>query len=141
MPNLYILLLYDLLKFWQLYLGPSSKYLERIISENNNIELVQLLLKNGADVNLTNQYGATPLHIIVSSNDVESLNLLLKAGSDPNVKDKVFESTPLHFLANSAFVNPVPDEITQMILSLLKHGAKVDLEKVVKPFKNSILWF
>lgn len=29
----------DLLKFWQLYLGPSSKYLERIISENNNIEL------------------------------------------------------------------------------------------------------
>ena len=55
--------------------------------------------------------------------------MLLKAGSDPNVKDKVFESTPLHHLViRAVFENPVPDEITQMILSLLKHGAKVDLE-------------
>lgn len=90
-------------------------------------KIIKLLLDHGANVNQTDENGATPLTIIATSYDLESLNLLLESGADPNVKDRVFGSTPLHYLVACAITNPVPDEITQMIFSLLNHGANENL--------------
>ena len=51
------------------------------------------LIKNGADVNITNEYGSTPLHYAKTT---EQTKLLLEAGANPNTKNN-FGETPLHF--------------------------------------------
>ena len=66
----------------------------------SSIEMVDLLLKNGADPNTKNNHGNTPLHFASAySNDTSSLatvDLLLRSGADPNAKDN-YGCTPLHF--------------------------------------------
>ena len=49
-------------------------------------ENIQLLLSNGADVELTNTIGRKPIHV---ANDEESLRLLLEHGADANAVDQV----------------------------------------------------
>lgn len=81
-------------------------------------EVVSLLLKNGANVNIKNKDGYTPLHW---AHSVEVASLLLKYGkygtvASVNVQNK-YGHTPLHS-AKSV-------EIASL---LLKHGAKVNIK-------------
>lgn len=46
-------------------------------------EMVRLLLRNGADPNVRDEQGETPLHIAVRHNVKRSADLLLAAGADP----------------------------------------------------------
>ncbi|WP_353269891.1 ankyrin repeat domain-containing protein [Wolbachia endosymbiont (group A) of Myopa testacea] len=71
---------------------------------------VDLLLEAGADPNIKDDRGKTPLHY-ASYNNIGSL---IKAGTDPNVKDSE-ERTPLHYAAS------IGDE--KSINVLLEHGA------------------
>ncbi|WP_341818436.1 ankyrin repeat domain-containing protein [Wolbachia endosymbiont (group B) of Ennomos erosarius] len=71
---------------------------------------VDLLLEAGADPNIKDDRGKTPLHY-ASYNNIGSL---IKAGTDPNVKDNE-ERTPLHYAAS------IGDE--KSINALLEHGA------------------
>ena len=52
-----------------------------------NVEIVRMLIDAGADVNLKDNNGDTPLHIASSSLDLDLVLLLLNGGADPNVKD------------------------------------------------------
>lgn len=45
-----------------------------------------LLLKNGADVNLSGEFGATPLHCAASSRKLENFVALLKGGANPDIR-------------------------------------------------------
>ncbi|VUZ51175.1 unnamed protein product [Hymenolepis diminuta] len=58
-----------------------------LISENKIDEIVTLL-KNGADPNWTNFYGATPLMLAAQFESEEILKILLKMGGNPRVGDK-----------------------------------------------------
>ena len=60
--------------------------------------LVQILLKEGADVNLARENGSTPLNAAAINGHSEVVKLLIEAGADVNKPNKYGE-TPLH-LAN-----------------------------------------
>ena len=59
-----------------------------------NIEAVKQHLADGADVNVKDNNGCTPLHTATK----EIAELLIANGADVNAKDN-FKSTPLHFAA------------------------------------------
>jgi ankyrin repeat protein len=50
--------------------------------------VVKLFLERGADPNIKNKYGATPLHKAAFSSRVDVVRLLLVHGADQTVKDE-----------------------------------------------------
>lgn len=72
------------------------------------IQFIQLLLKNGANVNEKNSEGRTPLHyisgIINPKLRSQILDILMKAGANINAQDN-FGDTPLHVAVNFLHVN------------------------------------
>jgi len=59
-----------------------------------NTEVIDLLIRNGAEVNGQNKDGATPLLGAAFLGRVEAVNLLLAEGADPNIRNDKGE-TPL----------------------------------------------
>lgn len=49
----------------------------------NQLEVIEYLLQQGADVNCVNKQGNTPLHRAVSQKYIEGMKLLLEYGADP----------------------------------------------------------
>jgi len=61
--------------------------LRSIIDDNeDSLQIVQLLIDNGADVNKSNYYGHRPILVAVRK-DTKILELLLKNGGNPNFYD------------------------------------------------------
>jgi hypothetical protein len=56
-------------------------------AENGHIEIARLLLQNGAEVNVRNNYGNTPLHWAASNGHVDILHLLVENGVDLEAQD------------------------------------------------------
>ena len=50
--------------------------------------VAKLLIDNGSDVNVKDEYGWTPLHSAAIKGDLETVQALLKAGADMTAKDK-----------------------------------------------------
>ena len=65
--------------------GDSSTPLQKAI-ELKNTAFAAKLIRHGANVNVTDQYGWTPLHIAAYNNDLPTVTLLLDLGADPNAK-------------------------------------------------------
>ena len=63
---------------------------------NKNADILDLLLRNGGDVDLDDGFGATPLMYAVSTEQIELVKILLAYKADPNLKDKT---------GNTAFSN------------------------------------
>ena len=83
-----------------------------------NIDLVRLLLANGADVNVTNHWGDTALMWAIEVENVELVQLLLDNGADVNAREKN-GVTALLLAAN--------EEKTEMVKFLLANGADVNV--------------
>jgi ankyrin repeat protein len=81
-----------------------------------DVQTVEALIKTGANVNATNQAGATPLHYGVGTERVVAL--LLEAGANPNACS-ITGNTPLHSAAAR------PDAFAQ-VKRLLEAGAQVN---------------
>jgi ankyrin repeat protein len=94
---------------------PGSTPLHRA-ALRGDAESVAALIGSGADVNATNNAGATPLHYGVGSDRI--VDLLLKAGANPNACS-IAGNTPLHSAAAR------PDAFNQ-VKQLLDAGAQVD---------------
>ena len=64
-----------------------------------NIEIVELLLSpphgSGANPNLPNSDGHTPLWIMASSGNMQCMEILIKYGADLNIRDNLGGATPL----------------------------------------------
>jgi ankyrin repeat protein len=54
-------------------------------SSNNYIEIVKLLLEQGADITVASNKGWTPLKLVLDSGYVEVVKLLLEQGTDMTV--------------------------------------------------------
>jgi len=88
-----------------------------VISGYSNI--VKYLVEHGADVNLANLRGETPLHLAVlgSDNGVDIISFLLNEGSWIEIEDECGD-TPLMYATR--------EEIPQAVEVLLMHGADAD---------------
>jgi len=60
-------------------------------------ESVELLIANGADVNVKDKWGRTPLHFAAAHGHKELVELLIANGADVNAKESEVGHTPLFF--------------------------------------------
>ena len=63
------------------------------------LQMVQLLVANRAEVNVRNRAGATPLSEAARVGNEPVVNVLLQAGADPNGIESATSVTPLHLAA------------------------------------------
>ena len=95
-------------------------------------EKYENLIKNGAETNITDFDGSTPLHYAAKNNNVELCTLLLDNGANVNAADNTGQ-TPLH-LAISSFED-IKDENTKnqntiLCNLLLNRGANVNAKDI-----------
>jgi len=80
-------------------------------------EVVEFLLEHGADPNIKNNDGSTPLHYAADNSKV--VEVLLEHGADLNIRDK-YGATPLHDAAENGH-----PEVVEL---LLEHGADPNIQ-------------
>jgi ankyrin repeat protein len=88
-------------------------------SEAEVLSGAQLLLKNGAKIDLQNKKGQTALHLASQRGHLDFMELLLNRGAVVDVPDKD-GFTPLHLA-----ISKVERRAAEL---LLKHGANIDLQ-------------
>ena len=66
-----------------------------IAAQSENVKLVNLLLKYGADPSVRDVFGRTPLHLVTTP---EVAKILIKAGADVNARENSLGYTPLHLV-------------------------------------------
>lgn len=92
---------------WVLHEGDEGTPLHVAAGMSDNVTMVQLLLKNGADVSLKNIMQRTPLHCAACYTvDTDVCHLLLKNGANGNDKD-VFGDTPFQQVLRSGSLDTV----------------------------------
>lgn len=88
-------------------------------SNTPNMEMVQLLLEQGANVNAQNIQLMTPLAYLCKQPCAEMVELLLKKGADPKIANKD-GNLPQHFAAANNYV-----DVMRVLLEF-----KIDLESI-----------
>ena len=57
-------------------------------TDNANLDMISILVRCKADVNITDKHLRTPLDRAAQFGHVEAVRLLLRLGADPNAKDE-----------------------------------------------------
>ncbi|MBV0899586.1 MAG: ankyrin repeat domain-containing protein [Wolbachia endosymbiont of Fragariocoptes setiger] len=63
-------------------------------------KIVSILLKEGADPDIQDRYGYTPLHIVTRYGYQDVIETFLNYNANPNIKDK-YDNTPLCYAVES----------------------------------------
>ena len=96
----------------------------------DDLATVQHLLDAGADPDLGNDYGVTPLILAAENRSMPVIEALLKAGTDPNTP-LWSGATPLMVVSKSGLRKG-----TQL---LLQHGADVNVQEPVRG-QSALMW-
>ena len=102
----------------------------------DSIDIVQLLLDNGADPNSTNNNNRTPLHSAVFINpNKEFIELLLQYGANPNIED-IDGETPIDLVRKLLSEYKAAQTIQNNEGETSKDLAQeyIDIEKLFNPF-------
>jgi ankyrin repeat protein len=104
--------------------------LMKLAVEKGNLDMVQLLLRAGIDVNIRIDYespvdgrieaGFTPLFYAITSPKI--LDFLLKRGAEVNARDESGMTTLMH-ASQWTF-----DDAISAVRTLIRHGADIDVE-------------
>ena len=87
------------------------------ILEKDGSEFVKFLVSKGADVNVKNNDGDTPLHLAVKENNAEAIKFLLSQKADGNVKNNDGD-IPLHLAMKESNI--------EVVKILVSNGANVN---------------
>jgi ankyrin repeat protein/L-ascorbate metabolism protein UlaG (beta-lactamase superfamily) len=79
--------------------GPNFRTPLHAACDMGKPELIEVLVTNGAKVNLFSNAGFTPLHYAVKSGNIEAVKFLVDHGAFLNIKEKEQGSTELHLAA------------------------------------------
>lgn len=91
-------------------------------AEYGRVEVVDLLLRSGADINATENHGETPLQIAVRGDQFQVIKLLIERGADTNVPG---QSEPLvYYLALSSAVSPETESLLAEACGLVGEGTR-----------------
>lgn len=94
--------------------GPKNKRTPLLISlSTGNVALANLLLEKGADVNVSDVYGISPLHLAAELDNEKIIYLLIKKGASPHALD-ADGCAPMHYAAMARKDNP---EIIKVLAS------------------------
>ena len=93
--------------------------LHTAVREGCSIEVVQVMIDHGADVNATNKAHETALLLACVKENEHAINVLLNAGTDPNIADDTDGDTCLHV----AVIQRCSIEVVQ---AMIDHGADVN---------------
>ena len=86
----------------------------------NKLDIAELLLKNGADIESENLYNDTPLRMAAKADFLDMVILLLKYSANVNGCRKLGVHTPLHAVVKESGYIPVLEY-------LITHGADVNV--------------
>jgi len=89
--------------------------------EANNLELADILLRNGAKPSTANEAGATPLLLATQNGNAAMIERLLAAGANPNAPVTKTSDTALMMAARTGKMDAVK--------MLLEHGAQVNAKE------------
>lgn len=92
--------------------------LHHTAAKKGSIEITKKLIANGADVNIKNLKGLSPLSIAIKSHNIETYSLLIENGADINSVDYQGH-TPIFYAAYSGF--------SDMVAQLINIGADVNV--------------
>jgi ankyrin repeat protein len=106
--------------YFQLEIFQTSQY---FCSLENAVNVVQLLLGHGVDINVLDNGHATPLHLASSCGLLEISQVLLDHGANANTED-VHGQTPLHFVSQGLDHDNENANVTRLLLGL---GMDVDV--------------
>lgn len=95
----------------------SKQFIHAIFEKK--VDVVEAIIRNGADVNINCGYGFTPLHLAVWRENLEIVQILVVNGADVNAKDE-FGGTPLH--------QTITNESVEVIKVLVANGADVNIK-------------
>ena len=100
-----------------------------------SLDIFNMLIKAGADINAIDKDSWTPLHYAVKNNHIEIVNLLIEAGADVNIASYTGDKlTPLLLL--SSLTEPNMEILKMLIIA----GASVDYSsKIVLELKDKII--
>ena len=113
--------------------------LDGLLHQVKSVEVANLLIENGANVNANSQFGGTPLHSIIShrslemnqNNTVQLVGLLITKGANVNAVNGQGR-TPLDLLYSSGMPgNPAAEAASPsgpLAELLRKHGGKTEME-------------
>ena len=95
-----------------------------------------ILINSGANPNLVQDDGLSPLHAAVIRQNILIVKLLLKSGADPNIKTKIYNQSPVHIA--------IKNDVDPMILLVLIqfNGSLLERDKFEKRYISfSWRWF
>ena len=79
----------------------------------NKIDIVQLFINYGANINIQDYYGNTAIHYCISEENIEILQLLLQYNPNLNLID-IDGNTPLHLYLKNSYLEK---EILQLLIT------------------------
>src|SRR5579863_7228997 len=97
---------------------------------NDNLDIADLLIANGAPVNAATRYNITPLSLACDHGNAAMIERLLKAGADPDGTSEEGQAA----LMSASLAGKV-----NAIKVLLTHGAKVNVAEPVKG-QTALMW-
>ena len=95
------------------------------VAQDGQTSVIQALLREGANPNVTGEDGVTPLIYSISINNLKGVSLLLRSGADPNKSD-VHSRGPLFFTLIARNIN------TDLVARLLRAGADPNRSKSMR---------
>ena len=70
---------------------PAPCSMTHLAAGNGNIKVLEVLLEEGADINIVDRWGKTPLHLAVLTGNSQAATLLSKHGGQLKVLDPAGE--------------------------------------------------